>query len=431
MPTRSSSTRTELTLVHGDRVVATYSIASYLPLEKAAEILAGEQSSGTFTKVALESAALTRDHAARVEAIEQSNESCVPLPGTFRPNDASVLSTGTISISFPVRNFGPSAAALLTTVAGNLYEIRELAAVKLLDIEIPEAVAAQYTGPKWGTQGTRELMGNRDETLIGTIVKPSIGLSLDQLAKLVRELAEAGIDFIKDDELNSDPPYAPLYERIRVVMRELNDAAERTGKRTMYAFNVTGDIGPMQQSVDLIASLGGNCAMVAIPAVGFPALAELRRNSDLVIHGHRAGFGAFDRHPGLGISFTVFQKIAAMCGADHLHVGGVNSKFWESNDAVVANVQSMWATSASTRMLPVLSSAQTAATAMGTYGLLPSNDMLVLAGGGIHAHPGGVAAGVASMRDAWHAVTQGKNPAEVAIPGSALDVALKTFGKTR
>jgi len=414
-----------------DRVVATYRIASYLPLERAAEILAGEQSSGTFVKVALDSANLTRDHAARVESVTHTDVDVVPLPGTYRPSADAALQAGVVEISFPVRNFGPSVAALLTTVAGNLFEIRELAAVKLLDVEIPEAIAARYEGPRWGVSGTRELTGNLDETLIGTIVKPSIGLSLDQLATVVRELAEAGIDFIKDDELNSDPPYAPLEERIRVVMREINAVADRTGKRTMYAFNVTGDLAPMQRAIDSIAALGGTCAMVAIPTVGFPALAELRRNTDLVLHGHRAGFGALDRHPGLGISFTVFQKLAAMCGADHLHVGGVNSKFWESNAAVVESVAAIRATAGTPQLLPVLSSAQTAATARSTFELLPSNDMLVLAGGGIHAHPDGAAAGVASMRDAWRAVIAGDDPAAVAEPGSPLAVALQTFGAHR
>lgn len=425
----------ESTLEPSDRAVATYRIASYLPLLQAAEILAGEQSSGTFTKVALETEQLTRDHAARVEAVVASDEKLAPLPGSFRPDDASTLSVGTVSISFPVRNFGPSAAALLTTVAGNLYEIRELAAVKLLDLEIPEHVMARYDGPRWGVEGTRNLMGNLDEVLIGTIVKPSIGLSLDQLAQVVRELADARIDFIKDDELNSDPPYAPLDQRIETVMHVLRESADRTGKRTMYAFNITGDLDDMKRSADRIEKLGGTCAMVAVPTIGFSALADLRRNTDLVIHGHRAGFGALDRHPGLGISFAVFQKIAAMCGADHLHVGGVNSKFWESNDSVVSSVHAMQThtttTTTTRQMLPVLSSAQTAATAKGTFSLIPSKDMLVLAGGGIHAHPGGIAAGVESMQEAWRAVTAGKDPASTATPGSALEKALSAFGDAR
>jgi ribulose-bisphosphate carboxylase large chain len=129
------------------------------------------------------------------------------------------------------------------------------------------------------------------------------------------------------------------------------------------------------------------------------------------------------------MSFTVFQKLSRLCGADHLHVGGVNSKFWESNEAVIANVRSLAEEFAGTPpVLPVLSSAQTAATAQTAHDLLQTEDLLVLAGGGIHAHPGGVGAGVQSMQQAWRAVTAGQNPADVATPGSDLDVALRTFG---
>lgn len=414
--------------VPADQITATYRISSYLPLVEAADVLAGEQSSGTFTKVALESEDLNRSHRASVLDVVAEESPGSALSGTWRPDGATDLHAGLVRISFPVKNLGPSVAGLLTVVAGNLYELRELGAVKLVDLEIPPSVQESYRPPVWGTPGTRELTGNTDETLIGTIVKPSIGLSVEQLAGLVRDLATAGIDFIKDDELNTDPPFAPLAERIRVVMQVLKDVAQVTGKQTMYAFNVTGDMEPMRRGLDLIAEHGGNCAMVAIPWIGFPALAELRRHSDLVIHGHRAGFGALDRSPQLGLSFTVFQKLARLCGADHLHVGGVNSKFWESNDAVIANVRSLAQETLGTPpVLPVLSSAQTAATAAAAHDLLQTRDLLVLAGGGIHAHPGGVAAGVESMREAWRAVTAGQDPAAVAEPGSALAVALDAF----
>lgn len=418
-----------------DRVVATYRLASFLPLEQAASVLAGEQSSGTFTKVPLESAALIEAHGATVLGIDPIDPidpgSLSPLPGAVRPDGSRDMHVGDVRVSFPVGNFGPSVSALLTTVAGNLFEIRELATVKLLDVDIPTSIRQRYEGPRWGIEGTRDLTGNHESALIGTIVKPSVGLGLDQLATLVRSLALAEIDFIKDDELNTNLPSAPLADRIRVVMHELDEAAQRTGKRSMYAFNITDDLDAMKRSLDLISELGGSCAMVAIPWVGLSTLADLRRHSDLVLHGHRAGFGALDRSPALGISFTVFQKLARLCGADHLHVGGVNGKFWESNEVVAANARSLTAPIAEVApALPVLSSAQTAATAAATHDLLRSPDLLVLAGGGIHAHPGGVAAGVESLRSAWRAVLKGEDPRTVAVPGSPLAVALATFDGT-
>lgn len=412
-------------------VVATYRIATRLDLEKVAAVVAGEQSAGTFTRVAMESEELLADHGAVVESIEEgpAPDPASALPGAAGPT-SEPLRVGTVRIRFPARNFGPSLAAVLTTVAGNLYELEELAGIKLLDVELPEAVVARYPGPRHGIAGTRQAVGNPDEVMLGTIVKPSIGLQPEQLASMVSQLADAGIDFVKDDEINTDGPYFPLAERIDTVQTVLDDVTQRTGKPVMYAYNVTGDLDHMKRAAEHVARRGGTCVMVAVPAIGLPALAELRRSTDLVIHGHRAGFGAMDRHPLLGYSFRAWQHLVRLAGADHLHVGGVNSKFWESNDQIIENVHALQeAPLRGEPILPVLSSAQTAATAEFTHRVLPSRDLLVLAGGGIHAHPGGIADGVAALREAWQHVFAGRSPQEEARPGSALAVALAHFGR--
>src|SRR3546814_9870177 len=78
--------------------------------------------------------------------------------------------------------------------------------------------------------------------MIGTIIKPSVGLDPEATAAQVAGLLDAGIDFIKDDELQSDGPACPFEARVAAVMRVINDHAERTGKKVMYAANLTGDI---------------------------------------------------------------------------------------------------------------------------------------------------------------------------------------------
>jgi len=417
-----------------DRVTATYRIATHLDLAEAAGVIAGEQSAGTFARVGFETDELRREHSATVLSVEQTGvlASTQGLPGGLGGTGTGPLKVGVVRISFPTQNFGPSIPAVLTTVAGNLYELQEVAGVKLLDIELPNAVIEQYPGPKHGVEGTRRLIGNADQAMIGTIIKPSIGLSSAHLSDMVAQLAAARVDFIKDDEINSDAPYFPLMKRIDVVLKTLEDAQQRTGARVMYAFNITGDLDAMKRGAERIAQRGGSCAMVAIPSIGLPALTELRRSTDLVIHGHRAGFGALDRSPLLGYSFRVFQQLARLAGADHLHAGGVDSKFWESNDEVVANVRAMQGGGPEDmRMLPVLSSAQTAATAEPTRALVDSDDLLVLAGGGIHAHPGGIADGVSSLREAWRMVADGLSPTAEAIDGTPLAEALRVFGARR
>ena len=191
----------------------------------------------------------------------------------------------------------PSIPSLLAAVGGNLFELRELAGIRLVDLDLPAEFAARYPGPRFGIAGTRARMGVPHGVMIGTIVKPSIGLDPEALRPIVRELVEAGIDFIKDDELLADPPYCPLAARARVVMEEIERGAQRTGKRTMYAFNITDDIDRLPRHLETLAAYRADCAMACVNLIGFAGLAYLRSQCDLPIHGHRTFIGALMRHP--------------------------------------------------------------------------------------------------------------------------------------
>ena len=166
--------------------------------------------------------------------------------------------------------------------------------------------------------------------MIGTIVKPSIGLSPDELAEVVGELAAAGIDFIKDDELQGNGPTAPLAERVRAVMPVLERHADRTGVKPMYAFNITDDIDRLEANHDLVVAAGGTCVMACVNLVGLAGLEFLRRRAQVPIHGHRAMFGAISRSEQVGFSFRAWQKLARLSGADHLHTNGISNKFYEN-----------------------------------------------------------------------------------------------------
>jgi ribulose-bisphosphate carboxylase large chain len=418
--------------MNASEVVATYLIESYLPLERAAEVLAGEQSTGTFVAVARETHELKSRFGARVTEIQElpGGSDCA-LPGAIRPPGSAggPPARGLARIAFPLHNFGPSLPNLLAAVCGNLYELPELAAVRLVDLDLPLEFSQRYPGPQFGVAGTRSLMGVPDGVMVGTIIKPSIGLPLDELRILVRELAEAGIDFIKDDELTGNPPHAPLRERVAVVMDELNRVADRTGKKPMYAFNITDDISRLEANHDLVARAGGTCVMVCVNLVGLAGVAYLREGSQLPVHGHRTMFGALTRSPQVGLSFVAFQKLARLAGVDHLHTNGISNKFYETDEEVLTSIRAVqqpmfdgYAT------VPVLSSGQWAGLAPQTYRLVGNTDLLVLAGGGIHGHPDGPSAGVESMREAWSAAVSGIDLEARAQDNLALRRALATFG---
>ena len=415
-----------------DRVLASYLIETPHSLEHAATVIAGEQSSGTFVAVPGETIELKERFGARVERIVPLAGSHTPaLPGSKPPAGAAPPSyrRGVADISFPLHNFGSSLAALVSTVAGNLYELQELSGIRLLDLQLPPAFAAAYPGPAFGVEGTRRMAGVEGRAMIGTIVKPSIGLFIEQLRELVRELATAGLDFIKDDEIHCDPPYAPFPRRVAAVMEELRRVADATGRLAMYAFNLTGDIDHMLRSAELVQRAGGTCVMVNVNAVGLPALAHLRRHCALPIHGHRAGYGAMARAPLLGMAFRAWQKLARLAGADHLHVGGMNGKFYETAAEVADSIRDCLAPLPGARpVVPVISSAQWAGSAPEILAATGAVDVLHLAGGGIIAHPGGVAAGVRSMQQGWEAAVAGVPLAEYARGRPELEAAIRKFG---
>ncbi len=417
-----------------DCVTATYLIETPYSLEHAAEVLAGEQSSGTFVAVPGETIELKEKYGARVERIDELEPASQPsLPGSKAPKAAGsspVYRRGRVVVSFPLHNFGPSLASLLSTVAGNLYELQELSGVRLEDLDLPDAFARRYPGPAFGVEGTRRVAGVEGRALIGTIIKPSIGLSIEALRPLVRDLVTAGLDFIKDDELSADPPYAPFQQRAAAVLDEIQRVADKTGKRALYALNITGDIDHMLRSHDKVRDLGGTCVMINVNAVGVAAVAYLRQHCELPIHGHRALYGALARDPWLGIGFSAFQKIFRTAGVDHLHVGGFNGKFYESNATVAQSIRDcLTPLYGDYRVIPVISSAQWAGSAVDIYTATGTTDVLHLAGGGIIAHPGGTAAGVRSMQQGWEAAMAGAPLADYAQTRPELRAAIDKFGK--
>jgi ribulose-bisphosphate carboxylase large chain len=419
--------------VSQDRVLATYLIETPHRLEHAAAVIAGEQSSGTFVSIPGETNELKERFAAQVVRIEALDTVSAPsLPGSKPPRSETgrtEYQRGRIVISFPLHNFGPSLPSLLGTVAGNLYELQEVSGLRLEDLELPQAFAERYPGPAFGIEGTRRLAQVQGRPLIGTIIKPSIGLSKEALCKLVRDLASAGLDFIKDDELQADPTYLPLAERVAALMTEIRRVAEATGRKAMYAFNITGDVDHMLRSHDLVKKHGGTCVMININNVGFAALAHVRRHCELPIHGHRANFGAMSRHPLLGIGFTAYQKLCRLAGVDHLHVGGFNSKFYETNDEVGRSINDcLTPIFGGYRVMPAISSAQWAGSALPIYAATKSIDVVHLAGGGIIAHPGGTAAGVLSMQQGWEAALAGATLEGYAQTHPELRAAIDKFG---
>ncbi len=191
-----------------ERIHARYWLETGGDPRRAAEAIAGEQSSGTFLALANETPELKQRSGARIEQLHALDSADRPsLPGHYPAG--SVFSRCALELSWPIENIGPSLPNLLATIAGNLFELRQVSGLRITGLSLPRSFAAAYPGPAFGIAGTRRLAGVPTGPLIGTIVKPSVGLNPEQTAAEVRKLVDGGIDFSRTTSCRPTARTAP------------------------------------------------------------------------------------------------------------------------------------------------------------------------------------------------------------------------------
>lgn len=399
-------------------IVVTYRIETSGSIEAMAEKIASDQSTGTFVPVPGETPELKARVAARVLAIRPLADAEYPSwpeaaagHGPIRRADAD--------IAFPLDAVGTDLSALMTIAVGGIFSIRGMTGLRVVDLKLPQDYQSAYPGPQFGLPGSRRLTGVYDRPIIGTIVKPALGLRPHETAGLVGELIGSGVDFIKDDEKLMSPAYSPLSERVAAIMPKILDHEQKTGKKVMYAFGISAtDPDEMMRNHDLVLEAGGNCAVININSIGMGGMAFLRKRSGLVLHAHRNGWDVLTRHPGIGFDFKVWQQFWRLLGVDQFQINGIGVKYWEPDDSFVESFKAVTTPlfDASDCALPVAGSGQWGGQAPETYRRTGrTTDLLYLCGGGIVSHPGGPAAGVRAVQQAWQA--------------AVADIPLETYAK--
>lgn len=417
-----------------DRVVAEYLLETPMSVEEVAAMMAGEQSSGTFVRVAGETDELRARSAAEVLEIASVGESDTPtLPSAYieRMGITSDFRRARVKIAFPTGNIGKNLPTLAATVSGNLYDLGEVTGLKLLSLDIPADYRRNFPCPALGIKGTRDSVGVKGRPIFGTIIKPNVGMDPHQIATLVDRLCSAGIDFIKDDEVCANPDMAPISERVPIVMEVIRKHRDRTGRTVMMAFNISDETDTMKRHADLVAAEGGTCVMASLNWCGLSAMETLRRHTPLAIHAHRNGFGAMSRHPLLGMAFPAYQTLYRLAGIDHMHVHGIDGKFAdfraEVTEAARACLQSISPEGPDDVVMPAFSSGQWAGTLPDCLEAAKSPDFMFMCGGGILAHPNGPDAGVASLHEAYEALISGQSIKEGANDRTELAAAIDFF----
>lgn len=418
------------------KIVAEYLLETPFPLEDVAAMMAGEQSSGTFVRVAGETDELRARAAAEVLEICHVGESITPtLHSAYvaRQDIRGPYRQARVRIAFPASNIGRNLPTLAATVSGNLYDIGEITGLKLLSLNIPAEYRRRYLMPQVGIQGTRKSLGVWDRPVFGTIIKPNVGMRSAEIAALVDQLCAAGVDFIKDDEVCANPDCAPLTERVPAVMDVVRRWRDKTGKNVMMAFNITDETDAMKRHADLVAAEGGSAVMASLNWCGLSGMETLRRHTPLALHAHRNGFGGMSRHPLLGMGFLAYHALYRLAGIDHMHVHGIGGKFVDTADEVTKAargcLQPLSQDGPDDRVMPAFSSGQWAGTLPLAQDAAQGSDYMFMCGGGILAHPDGPASGITSLRDAYEAISAGEDLNATALNRPALSAALQFFGK--
>ncbi|NYT06177.1 MAG: ribulose 1,5-bisphosphate carboxylase [Methanomicrobiales archaeon] len=379
--------------------------------EAAAEAIRDEETTGTWTDITTRLSYVQRLDGS-VESVEPAGEGYVTR------------------IRFPAELFEPgNIPQYLSIVAGNLFGLSRLSAVRLLDIELPD-VLVPFRGPKFGIQGIRRLIGTKKRPHVGTIIKPKVGLTPSDTAAVAFQAAIGGVDFIKDDETLTDQPFCPIAERVPAVMAALDEARSETGRQVLYAVNITTRADRIVERALEAIELGANTIMIDVITAGFSALQALGEEQAIKvpIHVHRTMHAAMTRNPQHGIAMRPIARLVRMLGGDQLHTGTVSGKMGHDPSLLVGDNQAL--TSAYFGMKPSFPVASGGLHPGKVYAELQAlgTDIVLQAGGGIHGHPDGTAAGARAMRQAVDAFMAGVHVTEYARDHYELERALATWG---
>ena len=332
-------------------------------------------------------------------------------------------------VAYPIELFEPgNMPNILSSVAGNVFGLRALKNLRLNNIHLPLELVRSFKGPKYGVTGIRRLLNVQGRPLVGTIIKPKLGLKTMDHAKVAYEAWVGGCDIVKDDENLSSQSFNPFDDRIVATLEMRDRAEEETGEKKVYMANITSETKEMLKRAQFVKDHGGKYLMIDILTCGFSALQTIREQDfDLVIHAHRAGHAAFTKNPKHGISMRVIAKTARIIGVDQLHVGTVVGKMSETRQEVSENCEALRTElDGLKKVLPVASG--------GLHpGLVPSlmnffgKDFVIQAGGGIHGHAGGTVSGAKAMRQAVDATMQDTSLKEYAEAHKELRAALEIW----
>jgi len=382
-------------------------------------------------------------------------------------------------IAYPWRLFdrGGNIQNILTYLVGNVLGMKQVNALKLLDVWFPPAMLEQYDGPSYTIDDMRKYLDVYDRPILGTIVKPKMGLTSSEYAEVAYDFWAGGGDFVKNDEPQANQDFCPYDKMVKYVKEAMDKAVKDTGKKKVHSFNVSAsDFDTMIERCEMIVNAGfepGSYAfLIDGITAGWMAVQTLRRRyPDVFIHFHRAAHGAFTRKENpIGFSVLVLSKFARLAGASGIHTGtaGVGKMSGNPEEDVVAahNIQYLTAKGhffeqswgkipekdedaiklvhedlthllileddgwrGMKKCCPIISGGLNPILLKPFIDIMNNTDFITTMGAGVHAHPGGTKAGAKALVQACEAYKKGIDIEKYSKKHSELADAIEFFSK--
>jgi len=394
-------------------------------LEQACEEIAKESSIGTWTEIAT----LSADIAKRLK------------PSAFYID----AENNVVKIAYTKELFeADNLPQILSAIAGNIFGMKVLKHLRLLDISFPKSIVSAYKGPKFGIEGIRKLTKIEKRPLLGTIVKPKVGLNEIEHANVCGQAWSGGLDVVKDDENLTSMSFNKFEKRIKETLKIRDNVENETGEKKIYMPNITAPLTTMKKRADFVIEHGGEYIMLDILTVGFSALQDIREYLDdknVVIHAHRAMHAAITRNKKHGMTMLALAKLMRLIGMDQLHTGTVVGKMEGGRQEVVEINKTITAQKIVGNNLTMLDQdwySIKPALPVASGGLSPlhipelmeilGKDMVYQFGGGCHGHPDGTEAGARAIRQSISSVLEGYDLKEYAKDHIELARAIEKWG---
>jgi len=353
-----------------------------------------------------------------------------------------------VYIAYPIDIFdrGGNVQNILTYIAGNVYGMANITALKLLDMWIPKSMLKRHDGPSYTIKDLKKYLGIKKRPVLGTIIKPKIGLKPKEFAKVCYEFWMGGGDFVKFDEPQADQVFCPFKDVVKEIAKVMAKVKKETGKNKVMSINISSsDYKTMLARAEFVRKTmkpGSYAFLIDGLTAGWMAVQTLRREyKDVFIHFHRAMHGAFTRPENVfGFSVPVLTALARLAGASGMHTGtaGIGKMKGDKEDVMAVhtaldkvskgeffkqdwhNIKPCTPIASGglnpTKLIPVIK-------AFGT------TDFITTMGAGCHSHPDGTRKGATALVQACEAWEKGMTIEKYARAHEELAKAIVKFEK--